>query len=289
MTEIRDLVMDKDCAERQYYDNFYRSKPLPKITIKKCERFWNNRINVARPVILKKLGDISDKKILLVGNGASMMELFLLTKGAHLIYSDLSLEGLKLAQRVVENSEFKAYADRLEFIAFDATKKLPFPDNSLDAIFGSMFVHHLSEEQKSTFLSECCRCLKKDGLCLFNDTAYSPVWQKMKVGPLNHVRLWFYKTRGNSPEDIKASQEGGFEKTQILGWKESCGFRDYLFERHSFFLWIGNRLGAWIFFRKKNFVCDCISYFAYFLDQLFVEYNPLMRDHMINLIWGFKK
>lgn len=286
---IQDLVSDKECPERVYYDRFYKNKPFPRISISKCGRYWNKLISLNRAIILKNLPDLLGKKVLLLGNGISEAEFFLLTKGAHVVYSDLSVEAVRLAQQAVEQSEFNVYRDKIEFFALDATKALPFPENSFDVIYGAMFVHHFDDEKKDLFLSEIYRCLKEGGVCRFSDCAYSPLWQNMKTGLFNSLRVWFYKTRGNSPEDIKASQCGGFKEAQIIYWKNKYGFRDYLFERHSFFLWLGGRLGTWLFFRKGNIICECVNYLMYCMDLLCVEHNPLMRNHMINLVWGYTK
>ena len=49
-------------------------------------------------------------------------------------------------------------------IYLDATKKLPFPDDSLDVIFTEQFFEHLSQEDGLHFLKEAYRVLKCGGI-----------------------------------------------------------------------------------------------------------------------------
>lgn len=48
-------------------------------------------------------------------------------------------------------------------IHVDATKKLPFPSDSIDYFFTEHFIEHISREKAEFFLGECYRCLKSGG------------------------------------------------------------------------------------------------------------------------------
>jgi len=48
-------------------------------------------------------------------------------------------------------------------IYLDAARRFPFPDESIDLVFAEQFIEHLSFEQGSYCLRECCRVLKKGG------------------------------------------------------------------------------------------------------------------------------
>lgn len=50
-----------------------------------------------------------------------------------------------------------------EVVYMDATKPLPFPDNSLDCIFSEHIFEHISYRDGSRFLKECHRTLKPEG------------------------------------------------------------------------------------------------------------------------------
>lgn len=49
-------------------------------------------------------------------------------------------------------------------IYLDATKKLPFPDKSIDIIFTEQFIEHLSQKDAINFIHECFRVLKPNGI-----------------------------------------------------------------------------------------------------------------------------
>ncbi len=49
-------------------------------------------------------------------------------------------------------------------IYLDARQRLPFPDNSLDYIFGEQFLEHLTFQEGQDFLAEAYRVLKPGGL-----------------------------------------------------------------------------------------------------------------------------
>ena len=49
-------------------------------------------------------------------------------------------------------------------IVRDARKKLPFADNSIDFIYSSHFIEHLSKAEAEKLLWECLRVLKRKGV-----------------------------------------------------------------------------------------------------------------------------
>jgi len=50
------------------------------------------------------------------------------------------------------------------FSNHDVSKRIPWPDNSVDLIYSSHFIEHLSGEEGDIFLSECKRVLKPEGI-----------------------------------------------------------------------------------------------------------------------------
>lgn len=47
----------------------------------------------------------------------------------------------------------------------DVTRGLPFPDASVDCIFGEHFIEHLTHEDSIRFLADCYRVLRAGGVC----------------------------------------------------------------------------------------------------------------------------
>lgn len=59
----------------------------------------------------------------------------------------------------------------------DATKPLPFADDSVDVVFSEMMVEHLRPQQAWTFLEECYRILKPCGLIRIVIPDFSMTWR----------------------------------------------------------------------------------------------------------------
>jgi SAM-dependent methyltransferase len=51
-----------------------------------------------------------------------------------------------------------------DIIYWDIRKGIPFQDGMFDAVYHSHFLEHLSVDDAVTFLSECCRVLKRNGI-----------------------------------------------------------------------------------------------------------------------------
>lgn len=51
-----------------------------------------------------------------------------------------------------------------EILGYNLTQRLPFQDNSFDLIYHSHFLEHLSQSQGESFMLECHRLLKPDGV-----------------------------------------------------------------------------------------------------------------------------
>jgi len=165
---------------------------------------------------------------------------------------------------------------------------LPFEDSSFDIIYGFAFVHHLSD--KVSFLKEVYRVLKTGGKCIFFDDAFSPIWHLSKRSFLSPLMKYIHKRRGISPEDLRATLEGGFTKKQIEEWGMSVGFYHYFFIRKEFLLYF------WLRGMKKVFGSDNSNRVLYFvasllsvIDSSVGSVSRLYQNNMIRLVWGYSK
>lgn len=120
-----------------------------------------------RRTLLESIGDLSGKKILLLGNGDSSKEIYFLLLEAKVVFSDFSIEAVRRKKQEVELADFhwNGAAD-IEFHAIDALH-LPFPDNTFEIIYGFAFVHHLDDLDQ--YFKELHRVLKPSGICRFID------------------------------------------------------------------------------------------------------------------------
>lgn len=98
---------------------------------------------------------VKDKAVLDVACGSGYGSAYLSNKGAQKIVSgDISAKAIEAAQVCYKK-------EGIEFFVLDATR-LPFADNSFEAIVSMETIEHL--EQYHDYLRECKRVLKEDGL-----------------------------------------------------------------------------------------------------------------------------
>jgi len=240
-------------------------------------------------VLLESLNDTKGKKILIIGNGISSKELFLLYLGAEIVYTDLSIQAVMFMKDEFLSSEFYELGfKKIEFHAVDALH-LPFPTEEFDIIYGYLFVHHLEDIEQ--FLMEVNRCLKKNGMCRFFDEAYSPVWQLFKNKLFKPLQLYTHKKSGISPEDLRATRRGGFKEEEIYKLKQKLKFKSVVFIRMSFFHHLFARGVGKIFgnYRPVNRCLRLCIDIMHWLDKYLGDKSAFARNNFITLIWGFDK
>jgi SAM-dependent methyltransferase len=108
------------------------------------------------------LGDVSGKRVVDFGCGSGANTVLLAGRGAHVWGIDISEELLRLGQRRLEVS---GRAGAATFIAGSA-HDMPFPDSSIDVVFGIAILHHLDLDLVSR---EVRRVLKPGGRAIFQE------------------------------------------------------------------------------------------------------------------------
>ena len=69
-----------------------------------------------------------------------------------------------MVDKQVEGYEVYEYKNGSDVLNYDVTKGLPFEDNSIDYIYSSHFIEHLSFGDAIEFFKECKRVLKRGGI-----------------------------------------------------------------------------------------------------------------------------
>jgi len=270
-----------DDKEKRHYDNVYADSSRRTCSVEDLRRMWRNEPGFEQ--LLESLGDIREKRILLLGNGTSLKELYFLSCGAECVYTDLSIEAVKHVKSIFDESELRHRGlDRIEFHAVDACR-MPFTDESFDVIYGCAFVHHIGDLDR--FFSEVARCLKPGGICRFLDHAYSPLWQCLKNTVLKPVQLYTHRRHGISPVDKVVTERGGYTRKELSDLKQRHGFSEMLYLRVAFFEQLLQRgtlkLGGRWLRRFKPLVGG--------LDACLDKVAKLVQKHGIVLVWGFTK
>lgn len=270
-----------DRREREYYDSLYSFNDRRILSVEALRSMWQSEPGFEQ--LLNSMANISGKRILLLGNGTSLKELYLLSSGAECVYTDLSIEAVQHVKAIFEESELRCCDfDRIEFHAVDACR-MPFPDESFDVIYGCSFVHHI--EQIDRMFSEIVRCLKPGGICRFLDHAYSPLWQCLKNTVIKPLQIYTHRKHGISPADIVATKKGGYTRKELLNLQERHGFSKMFYLRVAFFEQLLQRgtlkLGGRWLRRLKPLMRG--------LDESLNKAANLVEKQGIVLVWGFTK
>ena len=109
-----------------------------------------------------QLGDVAGQRVLDFGCGSGANTALLTGRGAHVWAIDISEDLLRLGRRRLAVSGREGQATFIAGSAHD----LPFPDNSIDVVFGMAILHHLDLDLVSR---EVRRVLKPGGRAVFKE------------------------------------------------------------------------------------------------------------------------
>ena len=109
-----------------------------------------------------QLGDVAGQRVVDFGCGSGANTALLAGRGAHVWAIDISEDLLRLGQRRLDVS---GRAGEATFIAGSA-HDMPFPDSSIDVVFGIAILHHLDLDLVSR---EVRRVLKPGGRAIFQE------------------------------------------------------------------------------------------------------------------------
>ena len=280
------VAEDRGGAERAYYDDFYERASVgrPPGALGELAQTWTEPTapwEMQR--VWNRLGDLRNQTVLLLGNGESYNELYLLTQEPQaLIYSDLSPVGLRELRRHVD----AARHDNLLFAAIDAMD-LPLRDGSVDLVYGFAFAHHLPDVER--FLGEVARVLRPGGRCVLMDNAYSPLWQRLKLLWLRPLMRLSHRKEPRSPEDLRETMAGGFREERLAEAIRDVGGIPS-FERVALLYYVWHRASVALFPEVVRVVPrhDLISTACMRADE-FLSRFAWARKNLIRLIWGFDK
>ncbi len=280
------VAEDQGGAERAYYDDFYERASVgrPPGALDALAETWTEPTapwEMQR--VWNRLGDLRNQTVLLLGNGESYNELYLLTQEPQaLIYSDLSPVGLRELWRHVD----AARHGNLVFAAIDAMD-LPLRDGSVDLVYGFAFAHHLPDVER--FLGEVARVLRPGGRCVLMDNAYSPLWQRLKLVWLRPLMRLSHRREPRSPEDVRETMAGGFREERLAEAIRAVGGIPF-FERVALLYYVWHRASVALFPEVVRVVPrhDLIFTACMRADE-FLSRFAWARKNMVRLIWGFDK
>jgi SAM-dependent methyltransferase len=271
-------------GEREYHENLYATggwwAGQESLDTLDLDQLWQQEPGCAE--YLKSLGEVNGKSILLFGNGTSIKEFLFIKRGAFVVFTDLSINGVLYARRRYLESQIAInHPGACEFHAVDAYH-LPFAPETFDLVCADGVIHHL--ENLSKLLSEIHRCLKPQGKCRFLDTGYSSAWQWAKKTILHSLQARVHRRSGISPADRKATDRGGYTRIELEQLKDEVGFRSLCYKRVALFDYL-----LW----RARCKLDLPSLLRFrpaiqWLDRRIVH-TRLMQSQGLSLICGFDK
>ena len=135
-----------------------------RVTQRTCERYSAPPADTVYPLeyAYHLLGDVTGKRVVDFGCGSGANTVLLANRGASVVGVDISADLIGLARRRLEVS---GRARGAEFVVGSA-HDLPFPDDSIDVVFGIAILHHLDLGLVSR---EVHRVLKPGGRAIFQE------------------------------------------------------------------------------------------------------------------------
>lgn len=149
-----------------------------------------------------------DKKVLEIASGSGGPAIFMVKEtGCHLTGVDINKNGIENAERLaLENG----LAERMKFIEADASKRLPFSDESFDVIISIDSINHFKDRLET--LKECYRLLKKGGQLLYTDAVViTGVLTNEEIAIRSSLGFFLFVPAG---ENERLLNEAGFSDVQ---------------------------------------------------------------------------
>lgn len=301
VNESYKFVLDMS-AEQDHYDTHYESGSPQSIDLEEIRGAWYDRCQPWYNTLMQSMGELRGKKILLVGAGRSPKEFYFRLRGADVVYTDLSLQGVlgsgadyKRAEAALmsvpgagtDDPKVLLNEGSIQFHAVDANH-LPFADQTFDIVYGCAFVHHLDDW--SPFFAEVYRVLRPGGICRFWDQADSWLWSLLKRSLLRPLQIYSYWKHPRSEGDIRANLRGGFNRSNLSDHMRRAGFRELYFRRHSFFLVMGFRhIGKAVNWNRRAMKIAKPIFHCFRLVDFLTSWCHCISDNRLVLIWGFDK
>jgi ubiquinone/menaquinone biosynthesis C-methylase UbiE len=179
-----DSILDR---EEIFHDQWADSINIDDVIV---DEFFEAATSPENRIIIKKLGDIKEKKILELGCGAGEASVYFAKKGAEVTATDISQGMLDVVQQVAKRhnatlSTKQSYSDNIDFA-----------DETFDIVYAANLLHHVD---LASTLIEASRVLKKGGVFVS--------WDPIAHNPLiNIYRKMATEVRTTDEHPIKMNQ-----------------------------------------------------------------------------------
>ncbi len=118
--------------------------------------------------LLERFGGLKNAKILDMGSGCGSSAMIMIDAGAaSIIGVEPVAEFVELAKHRIQDEGLE---QKIKFLHFKDTTKLPFDDESFDLIVFNAVIEHIHPEARQAVLQESYRCLKPGGRVVITET-----------------------------------------------------------------------------------------------------------------------
>jgi SAM-dependent methyltransferase len=157
--------MDLFAKERQFHDEWAATIDIEGIQVRD---YFEACTAPENRFILKRLGDVTGKRLLDLGCGAGENSVYFAKRGAHCIASDYSPGMVEVALKLAASNGVQVEGATVNAMALD------FPDRSFDIVYASNLLHHLPDP--TACIREMHRVLKPGGqACFWDPLTHNPV------------------------------------------------------------------------------------------------------------------
>jgi ubiquinone/menaquinone biosynthesis C-methylase UbiE len=164
-------------SEESFHDEWAKSAELNLVNI---SAQFNGVTSPEYKKVIEYLGEVANKKILVLGCGLGEEAIYLALKKGKIIAIDISNEMLNFTKKLAKTNKIK----NIKFYKM-STENMTFKDNSFDLVLGCNILHHVDIK---TTIKEIKRVLKPNGVAAFSEPIkYNPIINIYRV-LASHVR-----------------------------------------------------------------------------------------------------
>jgi 2-polyprenyl-3-methyl-5-hydroxy-6-metoxy-1,4-benzoquinol methylase len=153
-------------VEADRHDLIYRGRHDSSLLLSPAD--WEKFDHIQIPVhpyhaSIRRLGDVSDRRVLDAGCGDGWLSVILAKRGAVVDSFDISSEAIRVAR---ERADVNG-VNEVTLFEVASFYDLPFDDAAYDLVVGQAILHHLSDKRRVA--AELHRVLKPGGLAVFSE------------------------------------------------------------------------------------------------------------------------
>ncbi len=258
--------------EENFHDNWADSINIDELIV---DELFEASTSPENRIIIKKIGNIKDKKILELGCGAGEASVYFAKKGAEVTAVDISKGMLEVVQKLAKKNNVSVSTKQ------SSSDNIDFEDGTFDIVYAANLLHHVDILNS---LKEVSRVLKKGGiLASWDPVAHNPM--------INIYRRMATDVRTKDEHPIKMKQLKLFSKYfSSLETETTWLFTLWIFIKFYFLDRVHpNDERYWKKILKEHRQLEKIYYRLEKIDKFFLKVFPFLKRYCWNIVIVAKK